>query len=235
MNRLGFWSIVSLVCGALHGGTIVVPISLSGTEGAGALQFSGARIQQLYDHAQFGSGPTTIVAISFRPDSALGSAFTQSIASFLMFMSTTSQAAGSLSSTYANNIGLNPLVVYNGALNVSSSFTGPVSGPKAFDIIITLQTPYLYDPAQGNLLVDFQTPDFVFSSFLDATPVTAGVIDRVSGTILGTVGFNNAGTALVTQFSTVPEPGTTSLLLAGLAGLGWKRWRCKKASRLHLH
>src|SRR6185369_12646824 len=58
------------------------------------------------------------------------------------------------SGTFAQNVGTNDTVVFSGAIQLSSQFTGPAGGPKAFDMVVPLTTPFLFDPAQGNLLVD---------------------------------------------------------------------------------
>ena len=63
---------------------------------------------------------------------------------------------GSLSSTFASNVGGDDTTVYSGPLSLSSAFTGPADGPKDLDIAVKLQTPFLYDPAVGNLLLDIK-------------------------------------------------------------------------------
>ena len=50
--------------------------------------------------------------------------------------------------------GVDEVVVYDGELTLSSAFSGPSAGPKDFDIIIALQSPFYYDPRAGNLLLD---------------------------------------------------------------------------------
>jgi len=41
-------------------------------------------------------------------------------------------------------------------LSLSSQFSGPAGGPKNFDISIPLQTPFSYNRAHGNLLIDIR-------------------------------------------------------------------------------
>src|SRR5207249_8841041 len=90
-------------------------------------------------------------------------------------LSTTSAGDDGLSTTYANNVGADDTVVFTrGALTLSSAFTGPPDGPKDFDIIITLTTPFLYNPALGNLLLDVRNFGGGFTTVLDAVPNQTG-------------------------------------------------------------
>ena len=50
---------------------------------------------------------------------------------------------------FANNVGADDTIVHSGSLFLSSAFTGPAGGPKGFDILIHLTTPFTYDPASG--------------------------------------------------------------------------------------
>ncbi len=54
-----------------------------------------------------------------------------------------------LSTTFANNVGPDDTIVFNrGPLALTSA------GTDLFDITINFDTPFLYDPALGNLLLD---------------------------------------------------------------------------------
>jgi len=114
--------------------------------------------QQVYSASQFGAitGPQTITQIAFRPSYVYGTSFTTQLSKVQVELSTTSAAPDSdLSTNMVANVGVaDRSVVYSGALTLSSANSGPVGGPKSFDIVIVLQRPFVYDPRKGNLLLD---------------------------------------------------------------------------------
>ena len=57
--------------------------------------------------------------------------------------------------TFADNLGADNTLVFNGTLNWA---TGNLPGPgntRQFDIVFPCTTPFLYDPAAGNLPVSY--------------------------------------------------------------------------------
>jgi hypothetical protein len=131
-------------------------------------------------------------------------------------------------SNFATNVGADNTTVYGDAdgepLSLSSSFTGPAGGPKDFDIIINLTTPFLYNPTLGNLLLDvrnfsggtttaFDVQNAAGDSIARVYTQTSGVNSPIADT------GNTAG--LVTRFTTaaVPEPGTMALFGSGVLAL----------------
>ena len=211
---------------------IVVPNSAAATEGDGGLyspfSYPGGyskRYQQVYDASQFSAlNPTggLITQILFRPDANFGSAFSSTLPSIRIDLSTTTASEGTLSTTFASNVGVDDIIVYGGPtgspLALSSSFTGPAGGPKAFDIVITLTTPFFYDPALGNLLLDVRNGFGGESTMFDAvTPSGDGVARVYTASNFSNVNTPTADTSdtlgLVTAFTTiavpaVPEPST---------------------------
>jgi hypothetical protein len=185
------------------------------------------RYQQVYSSSEF-SGPFLITDIEFRPDAQSGAAFSSTLSSIQIDLSTTTAAVDGLSSTFAANVGPNDTVVYSGPLTLSSSFTGPAAGPKDFDIVIVLQTPFLYDPALGNLLLDVRNFDGGSTTQFDAEFLPDDSISRVFTFDTGV--SSPTGTpdtlGLITSFSgsaAVPEPGTLALVGLAVAGLAWRR------------
>ncbi|MFO0804034.1 MAG: LamG-like jellyroll fold domain-containing protein [Gemmataceae bacterium] len=158
--------------------------------------------QQVVSSADF-SGPVLITAIRVRPDGLLGSAQSINYANYRVRLSTTSQSGGSLSTNYAANTGSDMVTVYDGALSLTTAFTGPSGGPKDFDEIVVLTTPFLYNPANGNLLYDLQTvggPNVTYR--IDAQGLPG--IWSISGTPGAATASQSFAGIAVLQFDSIP-------------------------------
>jgi hypothetical protein len=234
-------------------GTVVAPNSQETTEGnfdngfpfnIGFFSLSSQRYQQVYAASEFASfsEPQNITQILFRPDAFFGSAFSSTLPNIQINLSTTSKAPDRLSTAFADNIGNDDTVVFSGPLSLSSAFTGPAGGPKDFDIVINLMTPFLYNPGAGNLLLDVRNFAGGVTTFFDAQLQTGDSTSR--GYTLGANDVNAStgsgdSLGLVTKFVTtppskaVPEPTSVMGLLA-VAALGsgsvLKRKQNQKAS-----
>jgi PEP-CTERM motif len=218
---------------------IVVPNALANAEGnsnngfpfnIGAFSVSTLRYQQVYSKTQFSAitGPTLINAISFRPDVDSGSSFNTLLSNIQISLSTTAALPGGLSTTFATNVGGDNTLVYSGALALSSSYTG--GSPKDFDIVITLQNPFFYDPANGNLLMDVSNFGGEITTQFDADS-NDGLISRAFSTDVNSTTADGADSfGLVTQFSfaAVPEPTTWVLIGVGTLGTGAYTWRKRR-------
>lgn len=224
--------------------TVVAPGYTRTNEGAqsNSLPFSpgtfgqtSVRYQQLYDASLFASsGAGFITQIIFRPDASVGAAFSSTLPDIQINLSTTSATDDNLSLTFANNVGITDTIVFaRGPLSLSSAFTGSANGPKDFDIVITLTTPFFYDPSMGNLLMEVRNFGGGQTSFFDATSSFAFFdgVSRVTTSTIGnansTVADNRDSLGLVTGFTIVPEPASAVLLFAGggmlLAWFGRRR------------
>lgn len=189
------------------------------------------RYQQVYAASQFGGLPVgggLITQIVFRPDAMFGSTFVSTLPDIQIDLSTTSAGDDGLSSTFANNVGADNTVVFaRGPLTLSSAFIGPPRGPKDFDIIITLTTPFFYNPALGNLLLDVRNFGRGFTTAFDAVFQTGDGVSRVLSHNVNEMTGTRDSEGLVTGFVIVPEPSSATVLLAGggilLAWLGWRR------------
>ena len=135
-------------------------------------------------------------------------------------LSTTSADWNTISSTFASNIGANNTQV----------FLGNLAQPWAFGdtLILNFSTPFTYNPALGNLLMDVHvsgTSDSNADVYLDTNGFALGALG--GNAIMGRVysgGIVNKGYGLVTDFTTgataAPEPSFAFPLGVGLGLLG---------------
>ncbi len=170
--------------------------------------------QQVYASSDF-SGTITIEDIEFYTVAGTGTG-TPNPGVVTISLSTTSAAVNGLSTNLSANIGSNNTTVYDAVLPAVQS-----SGV----LDIPLSTPFTYNPANGNLLVDLVEgtpysggPGFEFNGASD------GVFSRgYSGQTISA--DNNSG--LVTGFSVTPLPAALPLFATGLGALGLFGW-CRK-------
>ena len=146
------------------------PNTLSGTN-------QNLRVQQVIGSGQFVPTPILINQIAFRAYPGLGPV-NASISSMTLSVSTSQNFPNInggktiISTTFAANVGADNMVVYSGP----GALTSPgCSGPSvcAFDMVIPFSHPFLFDPSQGALLLDFQFTGFT---------AVSGALDSVSFT-----------------------------------------------------
>lgn len=157
--------------------------------GSGTLR-GAYRVQLAYGSVHFPTGALLITELRFRPDYQYGQAFSTTLANIQINLSTTARMPDALSATFDQNVGVDDTVVFNGSLSVSSEFDGPGNGPKAFDIVIPLTTPFVYAPGGGTLLVDIRNYQSSSASPLsgqgrldDSASRNIGPLGAVSGTM----------------------------------------------------
>lgn len=176
---------------------------------------AGGRLQQIYSSAEFGANSAfNIFAVAWRPGSALfAGTYTWTIPQFEVHAWTTTRDVGGLSTIFAENYAdaADRTLVYSGPITFSTTLLGDGS-LNPFDVIIPFQTPFHYDPAAGNLIIEIAGYTFYDNLWQAQVDLVAesdvvsyvwGSSARADGRIRG---FGGAG--LVTQFMTdfVPAP-----------------------------
>jgi hypothetical protein len=192
---------------------IVVPNVHETTDGGGSLSgplgaLGEFRYQQLIPSSELGMNPLLLEQIAFRADEAFGSSFGPATRDLEFSLSTTSITA--LSTNFASNRGADETVVLSDSLSLSG-------GASGFDIVLAFDTPFLYNPSEGNLLLEIVNSGSGGSgavSILDAySPSSLGLpLGLFSQDLSDEVGtpFNNP---YVVQFGAqvIPEPGSVAI------------------------
>ena len=104
--------------------TVVIPNYLATNEiafGSGTLN-SVIREQEVFSSTEFPAGQLLIKELRFRPDTAFGHAFSTTISHLQINLSATSKNHDQLSATFANNVGANDTIVFNGPISIASQF-----------------------------------------------------------------------------------------------------------------
>ncbi len=169
---------------------------------------NGTGYQQVYAASDFTSSPYAIDSVTFYTVPPQNSTEQNGNGTYTISLSTTSAPVNGLSTDMASNIGADNTIIFSGALPTY------VAGST---LTFTLATPFTYDPSQGNLLLNmsisgvtnFDPADYV-SQNGDFGSLSSRMVD---GNATGTTGYG-----LVTTFNIVPEPGTLSMAILGLAG-----------------
>jgi hypothetical protein len=209
----------------------VTPNAFAGSEGPGSINLlpgSGVGQKQLWiiSNSQFStiSGSTTISAVEMRPDAVSGAAFgPTTIHNLQITLATTTHSPDDVSSNhnFADYL-TGGVTLFSGDVVISSAFTGPAAGPKAFDIVFPFTAPFLYTPTNGNLVVQFavNSPDGI-PTMVDGLQDSTGGFGRLFGAFSNTTGPGDSFTPVL-QFA-VPEP--SALWITGLAIVALARRR----------
>lgn len=178
--------------------------------------------QQIYASSGFAQS-FEISSIAFKSNAWLASTVTYDLT---LGLGTTSRTTSGSYNTYANTF----TQVFSGPL--VTTFTPSSSD---FDLVISLAAPFIYHPADGNLLLDVNissasgTADTVFFSYESAS-ANMGRVFNYDATGAPT---NGGSAGLATQFTgnAVPEPSTYALLsLAAVVSLMAHRRRMAQVS-----
>lgn len=156
----------------------VVPGASVTSEGPGASAVFSVpiRYQEIYSATEFGSRRIVISELRFRPDSVLTPGPFSGFLPYLeVRLSTTLRPVGQLSSRFDDNVGGDVTLVYAASWAFKTAFDSVVNGTRRFDVVIPLQRPFVYDPSQGNLLVEIKNFSPLGTRFhIDSSPATGG-------------------------------------------------------------
>jgi hypothetical protein len=171
--------------------------------------------QQVYSKTAF-SGPIAITWLTFFNSFAESHGFAGGpvlTGNYDISFSVTSAPVNGLSSTLTNNIGTSLVTFFNGSLG------GPVPG-NTFTIT---GTPFAYNPANGNLLMDVvvtnqpNVPNTGSNGYFDLDN-TGSKTSRAFSVTNQTPSSDSAG--LVTGFNTItPEPSSALLICGGVLAM----------------
>jgi len=220
---------------------VVVPNELAGVEGntaqltpftgpdappPGGFLYDSVRYQQVYEASQFaalGPGGEFVVSITIRIDSDVGEGFAAVLRDVQVNLSVTQKPADGLSTTFAENVGLNDTVVFpRGQLEFGWGFS-PFERPQGFGGFIP-DVWYFYRPSAGNLLLDIRV--FTYSNsfratFFDASSVAGDAISCVASTNVTSAVGQRFTQGLVTQFHTFPTPALSLTWTNGSLRFTW--------------
>jgi hypothetical protein len=202
------------------------------------------RYQQVFDAGQFSRlnpGGGLINRIAFRGHGP-GVPFTANVPQLQVNLSTTSKTPDALSSTFAENVGPDDTQVFSGPLQTAVTFTGD---PANFEVTLIFTTPFFYDPAKGNLLLDVRnlqggTEVPPNDQELDGTSASSDSTSRVynfgdaSATAAGSTGSidEKDSYGLITRFNTINAVsrkvhGTAGTFDVGLPLVGTPGIECR--------
>ena len=200
---------------------LVVPQELAEVEGVvpSAVPPSfpdGDRIQFVLPASAFDSLPAshrTLTGLRLRPDSERTTTIEQQD-DFLIRLSTTDRGLDQLSLDFDENFGLDETTVFDGLISLSSDLGGPPEGPRRFDLEVSFQTPFNFDPTDGNLLIDIVERGPRVGIALDLHDLYG-----LNGLFAASDSATAADARLpgpVVEFLFVPEPGAIALAVIGL-------------------
>lgn len=144
---------------SLCGQTIVVPPRLAEVDGNTLAQTpsgdaGGTRNMTIVDAAHFNSlgGPAYLTQFAYRPNGSPGPSGPRT-GVLRIYASTTRKAMSDLSTKFDENLGPDTALVFDGTLTWDSADLPAGGNTRQFDIRFPFTTPFLYDPAAGNLVL----------------------------------------------------------------------------------
>ena len=209
--------------------TVVAPSGFESVDGSGIadgpIDDPGDRFQQVFS-GDFFDGPVVISEIQFRAANPENQFRPNSITTsdVEITLSTTPNAAtgAGIAGAFDLNVGADVQTVLSGPLTLDRGGSN-ASGPQPFEYGFVLDTPFVFDPSLGNLLLDVMVPvtaDVSLGPGFGALESFDAVTDQpdLDGIASKTGNFGARSTGLVTEFTTTPVPEPTTGLVLAAAG-----------------
>ena len=181
----------------------------------------GIGFQYLMAASQFSGVPvgSQITAMGIRVGATFATAPNPALSgTYVIKLSTSNVALGSLTNNFANNAGANVTTVFNGTLNIAQNAVTGGAGPNPF-YVINFTTPYTY--TGGDLLLSIANTNLTGGSIdVDAIAVGALADSAVAG---GNVHVSNVPVFQLTYTPAIPgtpAPSSITLTILGLAFVG---------------
>jgi hypothetical protein len=114
----------------------------------------GMRFQQIVDGEAIGGG--NISGLAFRLDDGEPGLGTVTYGDTTIKLSSTTRDTGNMSKTFADNIGADETLVFQGDMTVSAGTDTPVN---PFDFELPIDVPFDFDGSSSNLLIDVTVED----------------------------------------------------------------------------
>jgi len=125
--------------------------------------------QQIYDPSLFPQQKIAIAKLTFTNTKISNSVKNMNTEPFKIYLSTSTKTYATITTDFNNNLGSDNTLVFSGSLSQPWSF------PQ--NLVITLTTPFVYDPTKGSLLLDIKVTsqgDQNGRIDFDADPRTSG-------------------------------------------------------------
>jgi hypothetical protein len=175
-------------------------------------------VQYLYGASETGlAGPVMIRSINARANETSTNAAKANI-NLQISLSTTPVTVGTATTTFANNHGTNVSIAYT-RKSTSINATTPAN-PGQYAGALLLDTPFLYHPGQGNLIIDFDSAGQPAGAWTHDTPFTsvgthASVGAGCGGLTASSTGGGLGGLATFTMAG--GQPNGVGLLILGFS------------------
>lgn len=135
--------------------------------GTSAATWPGLRLMCVYGSVNFTaqnvSAPILINQLKWRPNDTTGAVTGGTFATATVELSTSPTGFGGITTNYATNHGADRTVVYSGSVVHTPTPGSAGWTPQSWCVDIMLTTPFLYDPAAGDLVIDVDYPTGSFS------------------------------------------------------------------------